>query len=52
MDKIFPVTYDSGRESVGIQRVGESLRSLYGYQYRGVNKANGNPGFITRQMAL
>lgn len=30
-----PVTYDSGRESVGIQRVGESLRSLYGYQYWG-----------------
>lgn len=37
------VTVDSGREQVGIIRVGESMRALYGYQYWGVNRANGNP---------
>lgn len=47
-----PVTYDSGRESVGIQRVGESLRSLYGYQYWGVNKANGNPVYYKADGSL
>jgi TonB-dependent starch-binding outer membrane protein SusC len=26
-----------------IIRVGESIRAIYGYQYRGVNPANGNP---------
>lgn len=26
-----------------IIRVGESMRAIYGYQYRGVNAANGNP---------
>ncbi|RZK77281.1 MAG: TonB-dependent receptor, partial [Pedobacter sp.] len=26
-----------------LTRVGESIRTLYGYQYRGVNAANGNP---------
>lgn len=34
---------DSGRQQVGIIRVGESVRSIYGYRYWGVNKANGNP---------
>lgn len=36
-------TIDSGREQVGIIRVGEAIRSLYGYKYWGVNKLNGNP---------
>jgi TonB-linked SusC/RagA family outer membrane protein len=29
--------------SFNIIRVGESMRSIYGYQYEGVNTANGNP---------
>ena len=30
-------------DTYNITRVGESIGSLYGYDYRGVNKANGNP---------
>ena len=34
---------DSNRQQVGILRIGESIRSLYGFEYYGVNAANGNP---------
>ena len=30
-------------DTYNITRVGESVGALYGYEYRGVNKANGNP---------
>jgi TonB-linked SusC/RagA family outer membrane protein len=30
-------------ETYTIIRIGESIRSIYGYDYAGVNKANGNP---------
>ncbi len=49
---------DSNRQQVGIIRVGESIRSLYGYEYWGVNSANGNPvyykadGSLVQQDAL
>ncbi|MBK6498783.1 MAG: hypothetical protein IPG00_11735 [Saprospiraceae bacterium] len=33
--------------SYNIIREGESIRSIYGYNYVGVNKANGNPIYET-----
>ncbi|QYQ96157.1 SusC/RagA family TonB-linked outer membrane protein [Riemerella anatipestifer] len=43
---------DSGREQVGIIRVGESIRSIYGYKYWGVNKQNGNPVYYKTDGSL
>lgn len=49
---------DSNRQQVGIIRVGESIRSLYGFEYWGVNSANGNPvyykadGTLVQQNAM
>lgn len=43
---------DSNRQQVGIIRVGESIRSLYGYQYWGVNPANGNPVYYKADGSL
>lgn len=39
----FP-TLNSG--SYNIRRVGEALNAIYGYQYQGVNMANGNPLYL------
>ena len=39
-------------ETAYLIRVGESLRSLYGYKYWGVNKANGNPVYYKADGSL
>lgn len=39
-------------ETVHLTRVGESLRSLYGYKYWGVNAANGNPVYFKADGSL
>lgn len=33
-------------DTYNITRVGESVGSLFGYEYRGVNRANGNPIYV------
>lgn len=43
---------DSNRQQVGILRVGESIRSLYGFEYWGVNAANGNPVYYKADGSL
>ena len=45
----------NGNDIVGdynLTRVGESIRSLYGYQYAGVNPANGNPLYVKKDGSL
>ena len=39
-------------DTYNITRVGESVGSLYGYEYRGVNKANGNPIYVKADGSL
>lgn len=44
-----------GNDIVGdynLTRVGESIRTLYGYQYAGVNAANGNPLYVKADGSL
>lgn len=43
------IFYHGGRR---INRVGESMNSLYGYKYYGVNKANGNPIYYKKDGTL
>jgi Outer membrane receptor proteins, mostly Fe transport len=43
---------DSNRQQVGIIRIGESIRSLYGFEYWGVNPANGNPVYFKADGSL
>lgn len=42
----------TGSAVTGVIRVGESIRSLYGYRYWGVNKANGNPVYYKADGSL
>ncbi len=39
-------------DTYNITRVGESVGALYGYQYGGVNKANGNPIYVKADGSL
>ncbi len=43
---------DSNRQQVGVIRVGESIRSIYGFEYYGVNPANGNPVYYKADGSL
>ena len=51
-DKDILFNIDSNRQQVGIIRVGESIRSLYGFEYWGVNTANGNPVYYKADGSL